>query len=36
LKHKRESLTDAIRQSEKSGSKSGPPSDWDIAFNVGA
>ena len=35
LKHKRESLADAIRQSEKGGSEGGPPFDWDIALNVG-
>ena len=35
LKHKRESLADAIRQSEKGGSEGGPAFDWDIALNVG-
>lgn len=34
LKNKRESLADALRQSE-SGGKNSPPFDWDIAINVG-
>ena len=32
---KRESLADAIRQSEFGGSDGGPPFDWDIALNLG-
>jgi len=35
LKHKRESLADAIRQSEKGGKEGGPAFGWDIALNVG-
>ncbi|MFA6543318.1 MAG: metallophosphoesterase [Limisphaerales bacterium] len=35
LKHKRESLADAIRQSEQGGKDGAPPFDWDIAINVG-
>lgn len=31
----RESLADAIRQSESGGTEGGPPFDWDIAINVG-
>jgi hypothetical protein len=35
LKHGRESLADAIRQSEQGGKDGAPPFDWDIAINVG-
>ncbi len=35
LKRKRESLAEAIRQSEQGGKDGGPPFDWDIALNVG-
>ena len=35
LKRKRESLADAIRQSEQGGKNGAPPFDWDIALNVG-
>lgn len=35
LKHKRESLADAIRQSENGGPDGAPAFDWDIALNVG-
>ncbi len=35
LKRNRESLAEAIRQSEKGGSEGGPAFDWDIALNVG-
>ncbi len=35
LKHKRESLADAIRQSEHGGKNGAPGFDWDIALNVG-
>ena len=31
----RESLADAIRQSEEGGSEGGPPFDWDIALHMG-
>jgi len=34
-KGKRESLADAIRQSEQGGKEGGPPFDWDIALGVG-
>lgn len=32
---KRESLADAIRQSEQGGNEGGPPFDWDVALHVG-
>ena len=32
---KRESLAEAIRQSERGGNEGGPPFDWDIAVNLG-
>jgi len=35
LRRKRESLADAIRQSESGGDQGGPPFDWDIALHVG-
>ena len=35
LRRNRESLADAIRQSEQGGKDGGPPFDWDIALNVG-
>lgn len=35
LRFKRESLADAIRQSESGGDEGGPPFDWDIAIHVG-
>lgn len=35
LKRGRESLADAIRQSEQGGKDGAPPFDWDIAINVG-
>jgi len=35
LKRKRESLAEAIRQSESGGNKGGSAFDWDIALNVG-
>ena len=35
LKHRRESLAEAIRQSERGGSEAGPRFDWDVALNVG-
>ena len=35
LKNGRESLIDALRQSEHGGEEGGPPFDWDIALNVG-
>jgi hypothetical protein len=35
IERKRESLADAIRQSEQGGKKGAPPFDWDIAINVG-
>ncbi len=35
LRQKRESLADAIRQSEFGGEQGGPPFDWDIALHVG-
>ena len=35
LRHKRESLADAIRQSEEGGDDGGPAFDWDIALHVG-
>ena len=35
LKHKRESLADAIRQSEQGGADGAPAFDWDVAINVG-
>src|SRR6188768_4075701 len=35
LARKRESLADAIRQSEQGGKEGAPPFDWDIALNVG-
>ena len=35
LRRKRESLADAIRQSEFGGAEGGPPFDWDIALHVG-
>lgn len=35
LARKRESLADAIRQSERGGGDSAPPFEWDIAINVG-
>ena len=31
----RESLADAIRQSERGGEEGGPPFEWDIALNIG-
>lgn len=34
-KKKRESLADAIRQSEQGGKNGAPPFEWDIAINVG-
>ena len=33
--HQRESLADAIRQSELGGDQGGPPFDWDIAVHLG-
>jgi hypothetical protein len=35
LRRRRESLADAIRQSEQGGPTGGPAFDWDIAINVG-
>lgn len=35
LRRQRESLADAIRQSEFGGDQGGPPFDWDIAIHVG-
>ena len=35
LKRNRESLAEAIRQSEEGGNEGGPPFHWDIALNVG-
>ena len=35
IARKRESLADAIRQSEQGGKDGAPPFDWDIALNVG-
>jgi hypothetical protein len=35
IKRKRESLADAIRQSEQGGKEGAPSFDWDIALNVG-
>src|SRR5436190_15109714 len=35
IARKRESLADAIRQSEQGGKEGSPPFDWDIALNVG-
>ena len=35
IARKRESLADAIRQSEQGGNDDAPPFDWDIAINVG-
>ncbi len=35
LQHKRESLAEAIRQSEEGGKQGGPAFDWDIALHVG-
>jgi hypothetical protein len=35
IRRKRESLADAIRQSEQGGSEGGPAFDWDIALHVG-
>jgi len=35
LRHKRESLAEAIRQSEDGGKQGGPAFDWDIALHVG-
>jgi len=35
LRRGRESLADAIRQSEFGGEKGGPPFDWDVALHVG-
>ena len=35
IARKRESLADAIRQSEQGGNDGAPPFDWDIAINVG-
>ena len=35
IKHGRESLADAITQSEFGGKEGGPPFDWDIAVDVG-
>lgn len=35
LRHQRESLADAIRQSEFGGDEGGPAFDWDIALHVG-
>lgn len=33
--HKRESLAEAIRQSERGGDDGGPPFDWDVAVHLG-
>ncbi len=35
IKHGRESLADALRQSETGNNEGAPPFDWDIAVNVG-
>ncbi|MDZ4288421.1 MAG: metallophosphoesterase, partial [Prosthecobacter sp.] len=35
IKKKRESLADAIRQSEQGGKDGAPPFEWDVAINVG-
>jgi len=35
LQHERESLADAIRQSEQGGGEGGPPFEWDIALHLG-
>jgi hypothetical protein len=35
IKRRRESLADAIRQSEQGGKNGAPPFEWDIAINVG-
>jgi hypothetical protein len=35
LQHGRESLADAIRQSEQGGAEGGPPFDWDLAVLLG-
>lgn len=35
LRYQRESLADALRQSEQGGNKGGPKFDWDLAINVG-
>jgi len=34
-RHGRESLADAIRQSERGGEEGGPPFEWDVAFHLG-
>jgi hypothetical protein len=33
--HKRESLAEAIRQSERGGDQGGPPFEWDVALHLG-
>lgn len=35
LRHQRESLAEAIQQSEQGGKEGGPPFDWDVALHVG-
>ncbi|HSG35470.1 MAG TPA: metallophosphoesterase, partial [Sphingomonadaceae bacterium] len=35
MRHGRESLADALRQSESGGAEGGPPFDWDLALNLG-